>query len=295
MQGAHPPEPPPIEGAEHHYAGAGGLRVHYAEAGEGAPVLLLHGWPQHHGMWSEVIAMMRDRFRLIAPDLRGFGWTEAPGEGYDAETFVDDQVALLDTLRIEQVDVIGHDWGGWTTFLLGIRHPERVRRMVVCNAPHPWIRPSAKLLARQLPKGWYALANATPGIGPAMHRNGRLPRHILTHGNAGSPFTPEEVDAYVDSFRAPDRALAASHLYRYYQRVFAQGIRGRFQGSDLAAPTRLLFGTQDRYLDTSLVETGYERHAPGMTLELVPDSGHFIVDEKPELVADRASGMFDSS
>jgi pimeloyl-ACP methyl ester carboxylesterase len=292
MQGAHPPEPPPIEGAEHRYAGAGGLRVHYAEAGEGAPVLLLHGWPQHHAMWREVIGMMRDRFRLIAPDLRGFGWTEAPGHGYDAETFARDQVALLDALGIEQVDVIGHDWGGWTAFLLAIGHPERVRRMVVCNAPHPWGRPSGRLLVRQLPKGWYALANAMPGLGPALHRNGWLPRNILTHGNVGSPFTPGEIDAYVDSFRAPDRALAASHLYRYYQRVFPQAVRGHWRASRLSAPTRLLFGERDRYLDPLLVEGGHERNAPEMTVELVADSGHFIVNEKAELVADRASSLF---
>ena len=292
MQSAHPAEPPPIEGAEHRYADLGGLRVHYAEAGEGPPVLLLHGWPQHHALWRDVIEMMRDRFRLIAPDLRGFGWTGAPGHGYDAETFARDQVALLDELGIDRADVIGHDWGGWTAFLLGIGHPDRVRRMVVCNSPHPWQSPTARLLARQLPKGWYAAANATPGLGPALNRSGWMPRHLLTHGNVGSPFSAAEVEGYADSFRSPERALAVSHLYRYYQRVFPQAVRGRWRGSRLMAPTRLLFGKRDRYVDYTLVEGGNERHAPQMTVELVPDSGHFVVNEKPELVADRASSLF---
>jgi pimeloyl-ACP methyl ester carboxylesterase len=292
MPGAHPPEPPPIEGAEHRYVDAGGLRVHYAEAGEGRPVLLLHGWPQHHRLWRHVIEMMRDRFRLIAPDLRGFGWTDAPGHGYDAETFARDQVALLDALALDRADVIGHDWGGWTAFLLGIEHPERVRRMVVCNSPHPWQRPTARQLVRQLPKGWYALANAMPGLGPALNRGGRTARSILTHGNVGNPFTPDEVDGYVDSFRPPDRALAVSHLYRYYQRVFPEAVRGRWRDSRLSAPTRLLFGKRDLYVDHTLVEGNHQRNAPEMTVELVPDSGHFIVDEKPELVADRASSLF---
>ena len=292
MQGAHPAEPPPIAGAEHRYAEVGGLRVHYAEAGEGQPVLLLHGWPQHHALWREVIEMMRDRFRLIAPDLRGFGWTGAPGHGYDAETFARDQVALLDELGIERADVIGHDWGGWTAFLLAIGHSDRVRRMVVCNSPHPWARPSGRLLARQLPKGWYAAANATPGLGPALNRSGRMPRYVLTHGNVGSPFTEAEVASYVDSFRPRDRALAVSRLYRYYQRVFPKAVRGHWREGRLNAPTRLLFGQRDIYVDPLLVESGFQRNAPGMTVELVPDSGHFLVNEKPELVADRASSLF---
>jgi pimeloyl-ACP methyl ester carboxylesterase len=291
MQGTHPAQPPPIEGAEHRYADAGGLRVHYAEAGEGPPVLLLHGWPQHHAMWRGTIGMLRDSFRLIAPDLRGFGWTEAPAHGYDCEVFAQDQVALLDALGIERADVIGHDWGGWTTFLLGLQHPVRVRRLLVCSAPHPWGRPSPRLVMRQLPKIWYTLAAATPGLGPALLRNGWLSRNILSRGNIGTPFTPEEIEAYVDSFRAPERALAVSHLYRYYQRVFAQGARGRWRKSRLQAPTRLLFGERDRYLDPLLAE-GFEGNAEEMALELVPDSGHFIVDEKPELVAERARQLF---
>jgi pimeloyl-ACP methyl ester carboxylesterase len=293
MQASHPAEPPPIEGAEHHYLDAAGLRVHYAEAGEGPPVLLLHGWPQHHAMWRELIGKLRDRFRLIAPDLRGFGWTEAPGYGYDCETFAKDQVALLDALEIERVDVIGHDWGGWTTFLLGLQHPERVGRLLVCNDPHPWGRPSPRVVARQLPKGWYAMTAAMPGLGPALLRNGWLSRNILSHGNVGTPFTEEEIEAYVDSFRPPERAAAISHLYRYYHRVFAQGARGRWRGSRLRAPTRLLFGVEDRYISPLLVESGYEQNADEMTVELVPDSGHFIVDEKPELVAQRAIELFE--
>ena len=71
----------------HRFVDAGGLRVHYAEAGEGSPVLLLHGWPQNHHMWHRVIGRMGQSHRLIAPDLRGFGWTDAPGEGYDPATF----------------------------------------------------------------------------------------------------------------------------------------------------------------------------------------------------------------
>ncbi len=134
-------EIPQVEGVEHRFVDANGIRIHVAEAGPSdsakPPILLLHGWPQHWYMWRRVIAGLRSRHRLLAPDLRGFGWTEAPGHGYDGETFAADQVALLDALEIERAFVVGHDWGGWTAMLLGILHPDRVERMVPATRRTP--------------------------------------------------------------------------------------------------------------------------------------------------------------
>jgi pimeloyl-ACP methyl ester carboxylesterase len=115
-------EMPQAEGVEHRFVNANGIQVHVADAGppDAPAVLLLHGWPQHWYMWRRVMAGLRDEFRLLAPDLRGFGWTEAPGRGYDAETFAQDQVALLDALELDRAHVVGHDWGGWTAMLLRI-------------------------------------------------------------------------------------------------------------------------------------------------------------------------------
>jgi pimeloyl-ACP methyl ester carboxylesterase len=278
---------PAIEGVRHRFVEANGIEIHVAEAGDGPAVLLLHGWPQHWYMWRELLERLAPHFRLIAPDLRGFGWTEAPGHGYDGDTFAADQVALLDVLDIGSASVIGHDWGGWTAFLLGIDHAERIERMVVCNAPHPWpkIEPRSMLEAW---RSWYALVNATPVLGKWLAQSTRIPELILGHGNAGDPFA-DGSDVYLGQFRDPARAEAASKLYRYYLRIFASGLRGggAFRSKRLSVPTLLLFGAQDRYVSTRLLP-GFESHADEMELEIVPGSGHFIVDEKPALVARRA-------
>jgi pimeloyl-ACP methyl ester carboxylesterase len=283
-------EPPEIAGVEHRYVDAGGLRVHVAEAGAGEPVLLLHGWPQHHYMWHRVIERLAPRYRLIAPDLRGFGWTEAPGHGYDGETFARDQIALLDALGIERVKLIGHDWGGWTSMLLGLNYPERIERMVALDTPHPW----QHFRLSQLPelwRTWYAAANATPGLGAWLHRRTGHVAGILRRGNVGTPFSDAELDAYADSFREPERAQAASALYRYYHRVIGEALRGKFRAQRLTVPTVLMFGARDLYVSPKFTE-GYERHADDMRLEIVPDSGHFLVDEQPDLVSERAIDFF---
>jgi len=279
-------EIPAVEGVEHRFVDANGLRVHVAEAGaQGAPpVLLLHGWPQHWYMWRRVMAGLRGEYRLLAPDLRGFGWTEAPGDGYDGETFAADQVALLDALGLERAHVVGHDWGGWTAMLMGIRHSDRVERMVVCNAPHPWSRLSPRVVA-ELWRSWYTWLIATPVLGRRLLQSEWIGRQYMRM-NAALPFDAEEVEIYARSFREPARAQAAVELYRYYQRVVLDTVRGAWRSHRLSRPTLLLFGERDTSLSTRLLP-GYESHADDMRVELVPDSGHFIVDEKPDLVIAR--------
>jgi pimeloyl-ACP methyl ester carboxylesterase len=284
-------QPPELPGVAHRFVDAGGLRVHFAEAGEGDPLLLLHGWPQHHYMWRAVIERLAPRYRLIVPDLRGFGWTEAPDRGYDGETLARDQIALLDALGIERVRVIGHDWGGWTTFLLGLHHPERLERLIACNTPHPW--PRMRLAnTGQLPRAWYTFINAAPGIGPYVHRHPVMPRAILRFGRVSGRFSGEELAIFADSFRDPARARAVSRLYRHYHRAFLELLRGSFRSKRLTVPTLLLFGTRDRLISRRLAEQVAGSPAEDFRVELVPDAGHFIVDEKPELISERAVDFF---
>ncbi len=283
--------PPPIAGATHHRIEVNGFLLNYAEAGDGEPVLLLHGWPQHHGMWSRVIPMLSERFRVIAPDLRGFGWSETPGYGYNGPTFARDQVALMDALGIESAQMIGHDWGGWTAMLLAIDHPARVRRMIVCNCPHPWPKMSAASL-RQLWRSWYACLIATPGMGPKMLRDSSLVNHLLTQSGSTPRFGAGEAAAYADSFRDPRRAEAISSLYRYYLSTFREAALGGSRGLRIEAPTQLLFGVNDRMISHYLLEIDVRGQAPNMEVEMIPDAAHFIVDEQPELIADRAGSFF---
>lgn len=269
---------------------AGEVRVNLAEAGEGEPVLLLHGWPQHHQMWREVMRRLASRYRLIAPDLRGFGWTEAPGHGYDGDTFARDQVALLDALDIERAKVIGHDWGGWTAMLLGLDHSERIERMIVVDAPHPW--PSRRLSDfRELWRSWYAGVLAAPVLGPRVLRRTDFVKGILTRAAPPGTFEQAELDSYANSFRPAERARAVNSLYRYYHRVFVSALRGRWRDRRLRVPTLLLFGADDLYVTAKLVD-GYQPYADEMRAEIVSGAGHFLVDERPDLICERAVEFF---
>lgn len=278
-------ELPEVEGVEHRFLSAGGLRTHVALAGSGPPLLLLHGWPQHWWMWRDLIGPLARDHQVIAPDLRGFGWTEAPPGGYDPEVFATDIAALLDALEIEgPVDLIGHDWGGWTGFMLCLRHPERVRRFLALNIYHPFIRPSPTGLF-SLWRFWYQCVLASPALGPRASGLDPVMRWV---GANQAGWSAQERAIYTDQFLEPERGRAASLLYRHAVLPLATKVfRGEYREMTMETPTLLLFGTADRPQDERALP-GFESNAPNMTLELVPGTGHFIVDEQPQLVLQRA-------
>ncbi len=291
-----PANPPDVPGAEHRTvtiatADSGPLDLHVLEAGAGTPVLMLHGWPQHAWCWRHVIPLLAGDHRLIAPDLRGFGWSDCPAGGYDPLTFAADALALLDALEIERAHVIGHDWGGGAAFALALSAPERVERMLILNTVAPWIEPSPQLAAGAW-RSWYALLMAAIGDRVVRGHPERLAAGIRSDAVHPEGMTERDAMAYALRLGEPARARATKLLYRTYVRAMA----GRTEGPDvsqmrLTRPTRFLFGLADGAI-TPHVLRGIERRGGDLTVELVPDSGHFICEEKPELVADRARELF---
>jgi pimeloyl-ACP methyl ester carboxylesterase len=284
---------PHVDGVTHRWVEADGVRLHVAEAGEGEPLLLLHGWPQHWYEWRDVIGPLAERHRVICPDLRGFGWSDAPRAGYDKETLVDDVIALLEALGLERVGLIGHDWGGFVGFLLCLRRPDLVERFMPMNIIHPWPRlDPAGLLDVWRPQHAYLLS--TPLLGQRVLRHAPSVLRRVLQASAATPgtFTAAELDAFALPLREPARARATAELYRVFLlRELPALARGRYAGERLRTPTLFLFGTDDLVItDRSL--RGFEEHADDGRLERVPGVGHFIVDERPELVVERALAFF---
>jgi pimeloyl-ACP methyl ester carboxylesterase len=116
-----------------------GVRLHVAEAGAGPPLILLHGWPQHWWCWRRVMPRLAEDYRVRAPDLRGWGWSDAPRDDYSKAAFAADILALMDADDLDRVSLLGHDWGGYTSFLLSLEHPERIERKVALDVAPPWL------------------------------------------------------------------------------------------------------------------------------------------------------------
>lgn len=274
---------PPVPGVRHAFHDvATGIRMHVAEAGpeDGPPIVLLHGWPQHWWCWRGVIGPLADAgFRVLAPDLRGSGWTDAPPAGYEKEQFASDVLALLDAMGIEETVLVGHDWGGWTAQLMALREPGRISRLVLCNIAPVWANASHVKTALNSWRLAYQVVG-TPRLGPWLQRT-----RAMKLAFAGVP--QEDAQEFLDALAAPGRAEAGSKIYRtFVRREILPLVRGARSGQRLAMPVRVLHGTGDPVIRPFQVEA-FREHADRVEVEYVQTTGHFIVDELPAHVAAR--------
>jgi pimeloyl-ACP methyl ester carboxylesterase len=278
-----PPPLPEVPGVEHRYATVGGLRIHYAEAGAGEPLVLQHGWPQHWWMWRHVIAPLAERYRVIVPDLRGHGWSDKPRASYRKDVLMRDTLGLLDELGLERVRYVGHDWGSFSGMLLALRHPERLERFVALSLPHPWQRDRS--VAKVVSSGWYQLVLAAPVLGKLAISKGFTVK-MLQGGRSQGRFTDEEIETYMAVIREPDATEASMRMYRHFLlHELRPSLSGVFNDERLTVPTLWMVGEHDPV--AGMADEGYRDHADDMRLEKVDGVGHFLPEEAPDLLRAR--------
>ncbi len=291
---------PSLPGVQHRFIELPGLRVHVPEAGAGPAVLLLHGFPQHWWAWRGVIPRLAERHRVICPDLPGMGWSDVPAEGVSTSELVADLVGLLDALGVDRVDLVGHDVGGVLGYRFCLAHPQRVRRFVALAAPHPYpaVEPRAFLHVWRL---WSMFAVASPVLGPRLLGRGRqrVPRNWFVRDAGGHEWDERDVQRFLAPLRDPARARAASALHRELMvREMNRTVAGRYRGTRLTTPTLALYGAvlvphRRPGSEHPSALGGFEDHADDLTLLHVPDTGYYMVDERPEAVADVVLAFLD--
>ena len=284
---------PAVRGVDHRQVATTRLRVHIAEAGTGRPLLLLHGWPQHWYAWRKLIPLLAGSRRVICPDLRGFGWTDAPDEGYRTADLAADAVALLDELDLDRVDVIGHGEGGRVGFELCLSHPGRVRRLVTLGSMHPY--PSPRLLAPHAWRYWWTPLVETSQLGRRVIRH--LPavtRAVLRASAAGSAEVSDAViEEFVASVRQPAQARASErlmHEFAYHEML--PELWGANHSRRLQVPALILSGERDFYVPARALG-GFEPYADDLRVRVIPGVGRLLAEVCPQVVADAALAFFE--
>ncbi len=218
---------------------------------------------------------MAESHRVIVPDLRGFGWTEAPAAGYEKEQLATDLLALLDALKIDRVTWVGHDWGAWTGLLAALRSPERIRRALIMSVPHLWLPPHPRQLALLGYQGPISL----PVLG-AKAAERMLPR-ILQAGRGNDRLAASDVELFANHI--PPRVTVA--MYRtFLTREALPIVRGRYAQAKLQLPVTLMYGERD--LVTRGLEPGPVPGQPELQVERVDGVAHWIPEQRPQAVLD---------
>lgn len=274
-----------LEEWEHRYADVNHIRLHYVTQGAGYPLVLLHGWPQTWFTWRKVIPPLARRFRVLAPDLRGLGDSGKPPTGYDKRTVATDIWSLLQSLGIDRTAVVGHDWGGPVAFRLALDHPELVERLVIINARLPLTGDANFYRPEFVPERWYTFFHRVPDLPERLVSLDveAYVRYFLSHWSYREDlFTAEEIAEYVRAYSHPDALHAGFEYYRaHFREDKAQWEADRHRTID--PPTLVLWGWNDPTNPPEWTD-GYARFIPKLTIRFIRDCGHFVQEEKPEIV-----------
>ena len=268
-----------------------GLRVHYVRTGDGAPVVLLHGWPGFWYDWRRVLPLLAGGADVVAPDLRGFGrsaWPDGPPEVVSTpRALAADVSALLDHLRLDAAVVVGHDLGATVAQALARAAPARVRALVLCNPPYPGIGlrrfdPSVQ------PEFWYQHLHALPWAERLIGHDRETVRLYLAHfydhwAGRKEAVRPREFDWIVDAYARPGAMRASIAYYRARTAERLREATADPPAARIAHPTVVVWGEADPVMRAAWSDRLPEYFAD-VTLRLLPGVGHFVPIEAPDEV-----------
>ena len=275
-----------LEHWQHHEVTVRGVKFHYVEAGagEGRPlVLLLHGFPEFWYSWRHQIpALAEAGFHVIALDMRGYNLTDK-SQGvnhYHIEHLTDDVEALIHEWGYQQAILIGHDWGGIVAWYTAMRHPACISQLIILNAPHPAAMRRELWRVKQLFRSWYIWLFQLPMIAEAILRFARyaaLRRLLKPIG-----LSDDEMQKYVQAWQQPG---ALTGMLNYYRAIFRRWINGNLNQLTqvVEIPTLLIWGENDPALGLRLTE-GLEQWIPNLQIKRLPQIGHFVQNQAPQLV-----------
>jgi haloacetate dehalogenase len=270
---------------KHHTAHANGIRQHYLDAGSGAPVVLLHGFPETSYAWRYQIPELAKSYRVIAPDLRGYGATDKPASGYDKRNMAKDVRELMRALNIGKVALVGHDRGARVATRFAKDHRDAIDRLVVMdNVP-------TRIVARDFDAStakayWFFMFHLVPDLPEALiaGREDIWLQHFFSDW-CYNPYaiSGEAFETYVRAYRQPGAVRGAMADYRANAEDNAQDQADA--GAKISCPVLSLWGA-DFYAVGQMFDMPavWAEMATDLRTQAIPQCGHLPQEEQPEAV-----------
>lgn len=269
----------------HHTAQLNGIKQHYVTAGSGPAVLLLHGWPQTSYEWRHVMQLLASDHTVIAPDLRGFGFSSKPATGYDALTIAADLAALTDHLAVTDVTVIGHDWGAVFGYVFAASYPNRVAALGIVEMALPGVGVMETAMV-PVPDGnflWHMGFQTVPDLPELLIAGKERPylqwffEHFAYDPTA---IGPADLDEYVAAITQVGALRGGLAVYREFFRTGEQVTE--LAKTPLTIPVRAYGGVACLGELTLLSARAV---APAAEGGVIDRCGHWAAEEQPEVVA----------
>lgn len=274
----------------HGYAQIGDVRLHYAERGAGDRlVILLHGFPECWYSWRHQLAALGERYRVVAPDMRGYNLSDKPPrvEDYRMENLVGDVLGLIRHCGAREAAIVGHDWGAAVAWAVAEKYPAQVWKLAALQVPPPaaW---AANVTARQLLKSWYMFFFQIPGVPEWwISRNDFVGLEQMFRRTARrGTFTDTDIAVLKEAMRRPGALTASVNYYRANLRGLLRQWRGGQSAGDgrVRVPTLFIYGERDFAVVPETVR-GVERYVDAPYREVrLAKSNHWVQQESPSEV-----------
>lgn len=269
----------------HHTLRANGIRQHYLDAGNGPVIVLLHGFPETSFAWRFQIPALAEKYRVIAPDLRGYGETDKPATGYDKRNMALDLVTLLDELKIERIALVGHDRGARVSTRFAKDHPQRLDRLVVMdNVP---TRVVAQNMNPQTARAyWFFLFHLVPDL-PETLISGKE-AEWLSYFFSDWCYNPHAIDSdafetYVKAYKRPGAVRGAMCDYRANTEDVKQDLVDA--DTKISCPTMAIWGEDFPAVGGMFdMKAVWEQMATHLRAEPISQCGHLPQEEQPDRV-----------
>ncbi|MHA2294393.1 MAG: alpha/beta fold hydrolase [Candidatus Hodarchaeales archaeon] len=270
-----------------------GIKLHVAFSGpkDGEPVILLHGFPDSWFGWeSQIRSLATSGYRVIAPDQRGYNLSDKPkgAKNYQMDLLVSDLTGLADYLGFEQFNLAGHDFGAIVSWWAAMYYPNRIKRLVIANVPHPIIM--NKYMRRnlsQIRKSWYAFFFQIPAIPERLirSRNWKMLASAMAKG-----LSEEQLDHYRQAWSQPD---AMTSMINWYRAIRYKSSEKRNFSPRITVPTLIIWGKQDPHIRYEWASRSLEMCEDGR-LVTFEDASHWVHQDRPEEVSNLLIERFQS-
>lgn len=278
----------------HHFIYVNDVRLHCVIGGHGKPLVLLHGWPNTWYQWHQVMPALAKKYTVIVPDLRGFGDSSKPSNGYDSRTFAEDIHQLIDKLGFQHIFLVGTDWGFAVAYSYACAHPENVRRLVNVDSPLPGInwKQMVKYSKEATVEGgvWHMMFNAVPDLPEALiaGKERAFITYFFNHYSYNiAGITNEEIDECVRCYSAPGGIRGSLGLYR---EIFESCEQNKeYAKTKLKMPVLALGGVHG--LGSRPIEA-CKAVAENVCGVLVEECGHFIPQERSNYLVEKLLQFF---
>lgn len=263
---------------QHHFIEAAGLKWHYVEMGQGEPVVLLHGIPESWYCWRYQIEPMAKHFRVITPDLKGYGQSDKREGDYSQRNVAREMSALFETIGLDRYCLAGHDWGGAIGKEIAALNPDRVTKY--CHMSTPTVRYDPEMAPHHLE---YAKDPAA-AVEKFKDAEGYIRWWWETGGSVKGieALSSEEYARMIEELSRPG---AAEAIARYFRDTFKSigTWADAFNSQSLTMPVRFIYPDKDPRQPLDYVRKGLEEAVPGFeSFIVIENSGHFSMQEQPE-------------